>query len=190
MIGAGEGPEGGLRAAVLRGGGHLVLRQLLGVGMAMGPGIGSVVAAIVATQWIGTFRSVRSEAQRIRSADFLRAAEAMGASASDRIVHHVVPNLVPLLSTAFALQLVFAVQAEAVLGYLGLSAQDLPSWGRMLLDAQTTMFLSPGQAIFPGLAIALAVLGLNLLGDGLRDALDPRSIRIHHEDSKTQRTVV
>jgi peptide/nickel transport system permease protein len=90
-------------------------------------------------------------------------------------VEHVLPNVAPALIVQATIQFAIAILAEAALSYLGLGAQPPEaSWGRMLSDAQQLMFLAPRLAIFPGVAIAMAVLGLNLLGDGLRDLLDPR----------------
>ena len=87
---------------------------------------------------------------------------------------HVLPNVAPLLVVQAAIQLAFALLAEASLSYLGLGVQPPgASWGRMLGEAQTYMRLAPHVVLFPGLAIVLAVMGLNLLGDGLRDRLDP-----------------
>ena len=94
----------------------------------------------------------------------------------DRITFdHVLPNIGSILIVQGTIQFAVAILAEAGLSYLGLGMQPpLPSWGRMLNDAQTYMYDQPSLAIFPGIAIALSVLGLNLLGDGLRDILDPR----------------
>ena len=93
-------------------------------------------------------------------------------------IEHVLPNLTSVLMVQATIQFAIAILAEAALSYLGIGTQPPdPSWGRMLNDAQTFMYLSPGLAIFPGLAIALSVLGLNLLGDGMRDLLDPRLAR-------------
>jgi peptide/nickel transport system permease protein len=87
----------------------------------------------------------------------------------------VLPNIAPVLIVQATIQFAVAILAEAALSYLGLGAQPpAPSWGRMLFEAQTLLTIRPTLAIFPGAAIALAVLGLNLLGDGLRDVLDPR----------------
>ena len=90
-------------------------------------------------------------------------------------LRHVLPNIASVLIVQATIQFAVAILAEAGLSYLGLGAQPpVPSWGRMLRDAQTYIFQAPELAVWPGLAIALAVLGLNMLGDGLRDLLDPR----------------
>jgi peptide/nickel transport system permease protein len=87
----------------------------------------------------------------------------------------VLPNIAPALIVQATIQFAIAILAEAALSYLGLGAQPpLASWGRMLSDAQNWMYVAPRLAVYPGLAVALSVLGLNLLGDGLRDALDPK----------------
>jgi peptide/nickel transport system permease protein len=88
---------------------------------------------------------------------------------------HVLPNIVAVLVVQVTIQFALAIVADAGLSYLGLGTQPpFPSWGRMLNDAQTYIYRAPLLAVFPGLAITLSVLGLNLLGDGLRDLLDPR----------------
>ena len=90
-------------------------------------------------------------------------------------LEHVLPNIASVLIVQATIQFALAILAEAALSYLGLGTQPpQPSWGRMLAEAQTLMFQAPLLALWPGVAIALAVLGLNLLGDGLRDLLDPR----------------
>ena len=90
----------------------------------------------------------------------------------------MLPNILSALIVQATIQFATAILAEAALSYLGLGTQPpQPSWGRMLNEAQTMLFLAPELAIFPGIAIALSVLGLNLLGDGLRDLLDPRLAR-------------
>jgi peptide/nickel transport system permease protein len=96
-----------------------------------------------------------------------------------RIVYeHVLPNILPTLIVQATIQFGLAILAEAALSYLGLGAQPpQPSWGRMLNDAQSLLFEAPRLALFPGIAIALSVLGLNLFGDGIRDLLDPRLSR-------------
>jgi peptide/nickel transport system permease protein len=90
-------------------------------------------------------------------------------------VEHILPNVANLLIVQGTIQFSLGILAEAALSYVGLGAQPpTPSWGRMLAESQTMISLAPHLAIFPGLAIVLAVLGLNLMGDGLRDLLDPR----------------
>ncbi len=117
----------------------------------------------------------RGAAMQVMTRAFVRAAAAIGKSPGRIAVEHVLPNIAGLLVVQATVQFAIAILAEAGLSYLGLGVQPPnPSWGRMLNEAQTFMFIAPGQAIFPGIAIAVAVLGLNLLGDGLRDLLDPR----------------
>ncbi|MBV9636912.1 MAG: ABC transporter permease subunit, partial [Methylobacteriaceae bacterium] len=109
---------------------------------------------------------------------FILAARAAGSGPVRISFEHVLPNILPGLIVQATIQFATAVLAEAALSYLGLGTQPpQPSWGRMLNDAQTLMFQAPQLAVYPGLAIALAVLGLNLLGDGLNDLLDPRLAR-------------
>jgi len=144
----------------------------------LGPGtINSIVA-------IGIFnipvfaRVTRGSANALWAREFVLAARAAGKGRFHITIEHVLPNLTSVLTVQATIQFAIAILAEAALSYLGIGTQPPdPSWGRMLNDAQTFMYLSPGLAIFPGLAIALAVLGLNLLGDGLRDLLDPRLAR-------------
>ncbi len=140
-----------------------------------GPG---VVNAIIA---IGIFnvpvfaRVARGAARQVWGLQYACAGLAIGKSPLAVTRDHVLPNIAPVLIVQATIQFAVAILAEAALAYLGLGTQPpAPSWGRMLFEAQTFMTLDPKLAILPGLAIALAVLGLNLLGDGLRDVLDPR----------------
>jgi peptide/nickel transport system permease protein len=144
-----------------------------------GPG---AVNAIIA---IGIFnvpvfaRVTRAAARQAWARDYVRAALALGRSPLAVTWRHVLPNIVSLLIVQATIQFAVAILAEAALSFLGLGVQPpQPSWGRMLNDALTYMYVTPGIAIYPGLAIVLAVLGLNLLGDGLRDLLDPRLRRM------------
>ena len=141
----------------------------------LGPG---AVNAIIA---IGIFnipvfaRVTRGAALQVWGMEYARAGTAIGKSGFGVTRDHVLPNIASALLVQATIQFAVAILAEAALAYLGLGTQPpAPSWGRMLFDAQTLMSIDPKLAILPGLAIALAVLGLNLLGDGLRDILDPR----------------
>ena len=143
-----------------------------------GPGL---VTSIVA---IGIFnipvfaRITRAAAHTVWSREFVLAARACGKGAASITVEHVQPNISSILIVQATIQFAVAILAEAALSYLGLGTQPpQPSWGRMLNEAQQMLFLAPQLALYPGLAIALAVLGLNLMGDGLRDLLDPRLAR-------------
>jgi peptide/nickel transport system permease protein len=120
-------------------------------------------------------RVTRGAALALWSRDFVRAAIALGRAPLGITRRHVLPNIAGVLIVQATVQFAVAILVEAGLSYLGLGAQPpTPSWGGMLRDAQTYIYQAPELAIWPGLAIALAVLGLNMLGDGLRDVLDPR----------------
>jgi peptide/nickel transport system permease protein len=124
-------------------------------------------------------RLTRAVALSIWEREFIMAARAAGMSAWAINWRHVLPNILSPLLIQGTIQFAVAILAEAGLSYLGLGTQPPhASWGRMLNEAQTFMSLSPWMAIFPGAAIAWAVLGFNLLGDGLRDTLDPKMVRI------------
>ncbi|MCT8989551.1 ABC transporter permease [Chelativorans sp. SCAU2101] len=144
-----------------------------------GPG---AVNAIIA---IGIFnipvfaRVARAGALSLWPREFVLAARAAGKGRVLITLEHILPNIMSLLLVQATIQFALGVLAEAGLSYLGLGAQPpMPSWGRMLFDAQTRIAVAPHLALFPGLAIVITVLGLNLLGDGLRDVLDPR---LRHE---------
>ncbi len=139
------------------------------------PGAVNAIAAIGIFNIAVFARVSRAAAIQVYGREFVRGAMALGRTRFDVAIHHVLPNMLSPLIVQATIQFAIAILAEAALSYLGLGTRPpQPSWGRMLLDAQTHIYVDPGQAIFPGLAIALAVLGLNLLGDGLRDMLDPR----------------
>ena len=107
--------------------------------------------------------------------EYVQAARCAGRSDTTITLLHILPNINHVLLVQITIQFALAIVAEAGLSYVGLGVQPpMPSWGKMLNDAQTFIYDAPWLAIFPGLAITLAVLGLNLLGDGLRDVLDPR----------------
>ncbi|MGE5116638.1 MAG: ABC transporter permease [Betaproteobacteria bacterium] len=140
-----------------------------------GPGLGVSVIAIGIFNIPVFARIARAQANAVWSRDFVLAARACGKGGWRITLEHVLPNIAGVLIVQATTQFALAILAEAALSYLGLGTQPpRPSWGRMLNEAQTQMFQAPLLAVFPGAAIALAVLGLNLLGDGLRDLLDPR----------------
>ncbi|MGE3348501.1 MAG: ABC transporter permease [Ramlibacter sp.] len=143
-----------------------------------GAGIVNAIIAIGVYN-IPTFaRITRASANTIWSREFVLAARACGKGAFSITMEHVLPNIASVLIVQATIRFAIAILAEAALSYLGLGTQPpQPSWGRMLSEAQTLMFQAPLLAVFPGVAIALAVMGLNLLGDGLRDLLDPRLAR-------------
>jgi peptide/nickel transport system permease protein len=143
-----------------------------------GAGIVNAIIAIGIYN-IPTFaRITRASANAIWSREYVAAARACGKGRLAITMQHVLPNISAVLIVQSTIRFAIAILAEAALSYLGLGTQPpQPSWGRMLSEAQTMMFQAPLLAVWPGLAIALAVLGLNLLGDGLRDLLDPRLAR-------------
>jgi peptide/nickel transport system permease protein len=147
----------------------------LGIVAALGPNPANVVIAITIVYTPIFARVVRGPVLAIKEREFVEAARALGARDSRIIVRHLVPNLMSVLIVQTSIALSWAVLTEASLSFLGLSAQPpAPSWGSMLNEGRQNLELAPHLAIFPGLAIMLAVLGFNLLGDGLRDVLDPR----------------
>ena len=152
----------------------------------------AVLSAIMLTAWLGPgavnaiiaigifnipvfARLVRGAALQVWSRDFILAARAAGKGTLAITREHVLPNIAGILMVQATIQFALAILAEAGLAYLGLGTQPPnPSWGRMLNEAQTFMHVNPLLAVFPGTAIALAVLAFNLLGDGLRDVIDPK----------------
>ena len=143
----------------------------------LGPGIVNAILAI-GLHAVPTFaRVARASARSVWARDHCLAAEALGRSRWAITVRHVLPNIAAVLVVQATLQFALAILAEAALSYLGLGTQPpQPSWGRMLADSQTQLFNAPLLAVFPGLAVMLAVLGLNLLGDGFRDWGDPKRL--------------
>jgi peptide/nickel transport system permease protein len=139
------------------------------------PSVPMLVMLIGGLGWMATARIVRGVVLSIRNLEYITAAHAQGASDWAIIVRHVLPNAAAPIIVAATLSVGGAIISESVLSFLGLGVQPpVPSWGNMLQGAQSTMESKPWLAIFPGLLILITVLSVNFLGDGLRDALDPR----------------
>lgn len=142
---------------------------------AVSPGIGPAMVAIGIAYVPIVARVTRGAALSVFERDFVSAARTYGRGKPYIFIRHVLPNIASVLIVQITVLFALAILAEAALSFLGIGAQPpRPSWGRSLRDAQTFIQLSPRLAVWPGLAIAFTVLGFNLLGDGLRDALDPR----------------
>jgi peptide/nickel transport system permease protein len=140
-----------------------------------GPGVVNAIIAIGVYNVPIIAKLTRATANGVLSREYALAARAAGRGPIAIALDHVLPNIAPALIVQATIQFAIASLAEAALSYLGLGAQPPEtSWGKMLADAQNVLYNAPGLALYPGIAIALSVLGLNLLGDGLRDALDPK----------------
>ena len=147
----------------------------LGIVAALGPDPSNVIIAIAVVYTPIFARVVRGPVLALKARDFVESARAVGATSSRIIVRHILPNLMSTLVVQISLALSWAVLTEGALSFLGLSAQPpAPSWGVMLSEGRQYLEFATHLAVFPGLAIMVAVLGFNLFGDGLRDALDPQ----------------
>ncbi|WP_254054596.1 ABC transporter permease [Roseovarius sp. EL26] len=148
------------------------------LGRTIGPQAGIfvlIVFAIGITSWMPTARVVRGEVLALKERDFIRAARAIGATDFTILKQHIAPNILSPIIVSATLGIATAIITESALSFLGLGfPPDFPTWGRQLSDATIYMQDYPGRVFWPGLAISLTVLSVNYLGDGLRDALDPR----------------
>ena len=143
-----------------------------------GPGLLMSIVAIGIFNIPVFARLTRGAANAVWAREYVLAARASGKGAWRITIDHVLPNIASVLIVQATVSFATAILAEAALSYLGLGTQPpQPSWGRMLNEAQTLMFQAPMLAVYPGLAIVLSVLGLNLMGDGLRDLMDPKLAR-------------
>jgi peptide/nickel transport system permease protein len=142
----------------------------------LGPGLDKVILALTVTGWAGYARLARAQVLKVREMEFILAARSLGASHSRILLRHLLPNtLQPVLIQA-TIGMAGAILAESTLSFLGLGViAPTPSWGAMLNDARNHLFDAPHMVLFPALAIMAAVLAFNLLGDALRDWLDPRT---------------
>jgi peptide/nickel transport system permease protein len=136
-----------------------------------------VVAVIGGLRWMQVARLVRAQILSIREKEFIEAARALGASKLRQVVRHILPNALGPVIVAGTIDVAAAIIAESTLSFLGLGfPPDIPTWGRVLFDAKDTLDVAPHWALFAGAAIFLTVLSINFIGDGLRDALDPRRV--------------
>jgi len=144
----------------------------------LGPSLTNVVLALCLIGWVGYARLVRGQVLRAREFEFVQAARALGAPTSRILIQHIIPTALPAVSVQATLGMGGAILAEASLSFLGLGVQPpTPSWGTMLSYGRSHLLDAPHLTIFPGIAIAIVVLGFNFLGDGLRDTFDPATTR-------------
>jgi len=146
----------------------------------LGPEAGAfvlIVGVIGCLRWMPVARLVRAQFLSIREKEFVESARALGVPGVRQVVRHILPNAVGPVIVAGSLDVAAAIILESTLSFLGLGfPPDIPTWGRLLFDAKDNLDFAPHWAIFPGTAIFLAVLSINFIGDGLRDALDPRKV--------------
>src|SRR5215471_5407996 len=146
----------------------------------VGPEVGvfiMIVAVIGGFRWMSVARLVRAQFLYLREREFVEAARALGASRMRQVARHILPNAMGPIIVAGTIDVANAIIAESTLSFLGLGfPPDIPTWGRVLYDAKDYLDIAPYWALFPGTLIFLTVLSINYLGDGLRDALDPRRI--------------
>ncbi len=142
----------------------------------LGPGIFNLILALSIGGWVGYARLVRAQVLAAREREYVEAARALGAGDLRLIVRHILPNIIQPVVVQAAIGMAGAILAEATMSFLGLGVPPpTPSWGSMLNDARAHLFDAPHLVAFPALAVMLAVLSFNFIGDALRDVLDPRS---------------
>ena len=152
------------------------LLLLIAVAAAVRPSLPVVCLVIGLVGWAGMARLVRGQVLVARGLDYVQAARALGASDARLVARHVLPNVLGPVIIAATLGVGGAIMAEAALSFVGLGAQPpTPSWGAMIAEGRDLLRVAPWVSLFPGLAIGITVLGVNLVGDGLRDALDVRA---------------
>jgi peptide/nickel transport system permease protein len=142
----------------------------------LGPGMTNLILALSITGWVGYARLVRAQVLAVREREFVEAARAMGATDLRILARHILPNIIQPVMVQAAIGMAGTILAEATLSFLGLGVPPpMPSWGVMLNDARAHLFDAPHMVLFPAIAIMIAVLSFNFIGDGLRDQLDPRT---------------
>jgi peptide/nickel transport system permease protein len=141
----------------------------------LGPGLGKVILALVITGWAGYARLARAQILQAKEMEYVLAARSLGASNARILLRHLLPNILQPVLVQATIAMAGAILAESTLSFLGVGVlAPMPSWGAMLNDARSHLFDAPHLVIFPALAVMAAVLAFNLLGDALRDWLDPR----------------
>lgn len=147
----------------------------------VGPELGVFILIVIVIggfRWMPVARLVRAQFFSLREKEFVEAARALGASRPRLVLRHILPNALGPVIVAASIDVAAAIIAESTLSFLGLGfPPDIPTWGRLLFDAKDNLDFAPHWALFPGLAIFLTVLSINFVGDGLRDALDPRRVK-------------
>jgi len=142
----------------------------------LGPSLGNLILALALAGWVNYARLVRAQVMSVKEREFVQAARSLGATDLRLMARHILPNIAQPLLVQAAVGMAAAVLAEATLSFLGLGVQPpTATWGAMLNDARSHLFESPYLVFFPAAAVALCVLAFNLIGDGLRDSLDPRT---------------
>jgi peptide/nickel transport system permease protein len=142
----------------------------------LGPGIGKVILALIITGWAGYARLARAQVLKVKELEFILAARSLGASHARIMARHLLPNILQPILIQATIGMAGAILAESTLSFLGLGVlAPVPSWGAMLNDARGHLFDAPHMVVFPALAVMMAVLSFNLLGDAWRDWLDPRT---------------
>jgi peptide/nickel transport system permease protein len=142
----------------------------------LGPGIGKVILALIITGWAGYARLARAQVLKVKELEYVLAARSLGASPGRILRRHLLPNILQPVLIQATIGMAGAILAESTLSFLGLGVlAPLASWGAMLSDARGHLFDAPHMVIFPALAVMMAVLSFNLLGDAWRDWLDPRT---------------
>ncbi len=141
----------------------------------LGPGISKVIFALIITGWAGYARLARAQILQAKEMEYVLAARSLGASHARILIRHLLPNILQPVLVQATIAMAGAILAESTLSFLGLGVlAPMPSWGSMLNDARSHLFDAPHMVIFPALAVMAAVLAFNLLGDALRDWMDPR----------------
>jgi len=142
----------------------------------LGPSLANLILALALAGWVNYARLVRAQVLTVKQREYVQAARSMGASDLHLMVRHILPNILQPLLVQASIGMAAAVLSEATLSFLGLGVQPpTATWGAMLNDARSHLFESPYLMVFPAIALALCVFSFNLIGDGLRDYLDPRT---------------